>query len=88
MSNPFDSREASLSGPAHDIQPVLLSDSMNLPTVAPALYVQTGGVLSIVTVAGAARSVVVADFSILPVGVRRVNQTGTTAGGIHAMILA
>ena len=86
MSNPFDSREASLSGPAHDIQPVLLSDSVNLPTVALALYVQTGGVLSIV--AGAARSVVVADFSILPVGVRRVNQTGTTASGIHAMTLA
>lgn len=77
MSNPFDSREASLSGPAHDIQPVLLSDSVNLPTVALALYVQTGGVLSIV--AGAARSVVV---------VRRVNQTGTTANGIHAMTLA
>ena len=88
MSNPFDFREASLSGPAHDIQPVLLSDSVNLPTVALALYVQTGGVLSIVTVAGAARSVVVADFSILPVGVRRVNQTGTTASGIHAMTLA
>ena len=86
MSNPFDFREASLSGPAHDIQPVLLSDSVNLPTVALALYVQTGGVLSIV--AGAARSVVVADFSILPVGVRRVNQTGTTASGIHAMTLA
>ena len=79
MSNPFDSREASLSGPAHDIQPVLLSDSVNLPTVALALYVQTGGVLSIVTVAGAARSVV---------AVRRVNQTGTTANGIHAMTLA
>lgn len=79
MSNPFDFREASLSGPAHDIQPVLLSDSVNLPTVALALYVQTGGVLSIVTVAGAARSVVV---------VRRVNQTGTTANGIHAMTLA
>ncbi len=88
MSNPFDFREASLSGPAHDIRPVLLSDSVNLPTVALALYVQTGGVLSIVTVAGAARSVVVADFSILPVGVRRVNQTGTTASGIHAMTLA
>ena len=86
MSNPVDFRDASLSGPAHDIQPVLLSDSVNLPTVALALYVQTGGVLSIV--AGAARSVVVADFSILPVGVRRVNQTGTTANGIHAMTLA
>ena len=88
MPNPFDSREASLSGPAHDIQPVTPSDSVNLPNVALALYVETGGAISIVTVTGETRTVMVADFSILPVGVRRVNQTGTTAGGIHAMILA
>jgi hypothetical protein len=87
MPNPFDSREASLSGPAHDIVPVTPSDSLDLSIVALALYVQTGGNLSIVTEAGTARTVTVADFSILPVGVRRVNLTGTTATGIHAMIL-
>ena len=88
MPNPFDSREASLSGPAHDILPVTPSDSVDLSSVALALYVQTGGALSIVTVTGATRLLAVADFSILPVGVRRVNQTGTTATGIHAMVLA
>lgn len=88
MSNPFDNREASLAGPTNDILPVTPSDSVNLPTVALALYVQTGGTLSIVTEAETTRSVTVADFSFLPVGVRRVNLTGTTAAGIHAMVLA
>lgn len=88
MPNPFDSREASLSGPAHDILPVTPSDSVDLIHVALALYVQTGGNLAIVTEAGTTRTVAVADFSILPVGVRRVNLTGTTATGIHALVLA
>ncbi|MBP9181975.1 MAG: hypothetical protein KBF78_02485 [Fuscovulum sp.] len=88
MTNPFDSRESALSGPAHDLLPVTPSDSSDLPVVALALYVQTGGSLSIVTEAGNTRAVTVADFSILPVGVRRVHLTGTTAAGIHAMVLA
>jgi len=87
MSNPFEGRAASLSGPAHDILPVTLSDSVDMPNVALALYVQIGGTVSVLTEAGMVRTVVVADFSILPVGVRRVNQTGTTAAGIHAMVL-
>lgn len=88
MSSPFDNRSASLAGPANDVLPVTPSDSVDLPIVALALYVQTGGTLSIVTEAEASRVVTVADFSILPVAVRRVNQTGTTATGIHAMVLA
>lgn len=88
MSNPFDNRSASLAGPANDVLPVTPSDSVDLPLVALALYVQTGGALSIVTEAEVTRTVTVADFSILPVAVRRVNQTGTTATGIHAMVLA
>jgi len=87
MSNPFE-REVSLAGPTNDILPVTPSDSVNLPSVALALYVQTGGTLSILTEAETTRTVAVADFSILPVAVRRVNQTGTTAAGIHAMVLA
>jgi hypothetical protein len=86
--NPFQNRALSLSGPATDIIPVVPSDATDLTLVAPALYVTTGGLVSIVTVAGVARQVLVADFSILPVGVRRVNATGTTASGIHALVLA
>lgn len=88
MSNPFENRVSSLSGPATDIQPVTPDDAAQLPEVAIALYVETGGTLSIVTVRDTTRIVTVADQSILPVGVRQVNATGTTATGIHAMVIA
>ena len=88
MSNPFENRVSSLSGPATDLLPVTPDDVSALPEVAIALYVETGGALSIVTARGNARTVTVADRSILPVGVRQVNATGTSATGIHAMVIA
>lgn len=87
MTNPFSNRTSSLSGPATDIVPVTPDDNNDLTTIAIGLYVETGGAISLVSVTGAARTVTVADNSILPVGVRRVNATGTTATGIHAMVI-
>lgn len=87
MSNPFTRRTMSLSGPATDIVPVVPSDSANLADIALALYIETGGALTIEPVQGSVRTVQVADFSILPVGVKRVHATGTTALGIHALVL-
>lgn len=87
MSDPFKNRAPSLNGPANDLLPVTPSDTVDLSTVAVALLVETGGVLDFVTQAGEQRSVTVADQSILPVGTRRVNATGTTASGIHAFIV-
>lgn len=86
--NPFANRAASLSGPAVDALPVIPQDGADLPQVAIALYVETGGRLSLVTAKGETRSLMVADFSILPLGVRRVRATGTTATGVHALVLA
>lgn len=88
MSNPFENRVSSLSGPATDIVPVVPNDGAELSEVAIALYVEIGGTVSVVTVRGNTRSIVVSDQSILPVGVRQVNATGTTATGIHAMVIA
>ncbi len=88
MNNPFASRAASLQGPATDIIPVTPSDSHDLPNVAISLYVEKGGLVSFVTVWGTSRQVELPDFSLLPVGVRKVSATGTTASGIHAMVVA
>lgn len=85
MTNPFARRASTLSGPATDLAPVTPDDAADLPAVALALYVETGGTLVIDTVGGGTRSVAVADYSFLPVGVRRVRATGTTATGIHAV---
>lgn len=85
MNDPFRNRAVSLSGPMRDIAPVIPSDTTDLNDVAVALYVETGGAVSVVTVAGESRSIMVGDFFFLPVGVTRVLATGTTATGIHAL---
>ncbi len=85
--NPFKTREPSLAGPATDILPVTPDDASDLPEVALALYVEAGGSISIVTERGNTRTVVVDDLTILPVGTRRVRATGTTASGIHALVI-
>lgn len=86
--NPFAHRARSIHGPATDALPVTPDDAADFPMIAIALYVETGGVIVADTVAGETRTIAVADFSILPLGVRRVRATGTTANGIHAMVLA
>jgi hypothetical protein len=88
MTNPFASRSVSLSGPATDIVPVSPDDGQDLPDVAVALYVETGGTVALHSVAGGARVVSVTDFSILPVGTARVLATGTSASGIHALVVS
>ncbi|MBE0454306.1 spike base protein, RCAP_Rcc01079 family [Roseovarius autotrophicus] len=88
MNDPFATRMPSLAGPARDILPVVPDDTSDLPAVAVALYVEQGGAVRITTATGAQRTLNVADWSILPVGVRRVWATGTTAGGIGAMVVA
>ncbi|WP_208347305.1 spike base protein, RCAP_Rcc01079 family [Pseudaestuariivita rosea] len=87
MSNPFKNRTLPLNGPAADIAPVTPNDTQDLPDVALALYAETGGIIRFVSIKGAERTVEVADRAILPVGVTRVLQTGTTATGLHAFVL-
>lgn len=84
----FKAHALTAAGPATDILPVTPSDSTDLPVVASALYVVTGGTLSVVTVRNETRSIEVGDLSLLPVGIRRVRASGTTASGIHALVVA
>lgn len=86
--NIFDAHALTSAGPATDVLPVTPDDGIDLPIVASALYVVSGGALSIVTVRGQTRTIEVGDLSLLPVGVRRVRMTGTTASGIHALVVA
>lgn len=88
MSNPFADRSLATSSPARDIIPVTPSDSIELSTIATALYVENGGILVITTERGQSRTITVTDFAILPVGVKQVHATNTTATGIHALVLS
>lgn len=88
MANPYGGRAAPLSGPATDLFPVTPDDGADLPHAALALYAETGGVVVIDTVSGdAPRSVTLGDRAFLPVAVRRVRATGTTAAGLHALVV-
>ena len=87
MKNPFENRSPSLDGPATDILPVTPDDATDLPAVAIALYVETGGNLSFVSVQGQTRTLRVDDFTFLPVGARRGRAPGTTAQGLHALVV-
>lgn len=88
LMNPFANCAGSLSGPTTDALPVTPGDTVDLHHVAVGLYIETGGTIVIDTVKGETHTLMVADFSILPLGVRRVHATGTTATGIHALVLA
>lgn len=86
--NPFAHRARSIHGPATDALPFTPDDGVDLANVAIALYVEVEGAVVVDTVAGETRTLTVADFSLLPLGTTRVRATGTTAAGIHALVLA
>lgn len=74
-----------LADPAGDAFPVTPSDTAIIPSRA--LYVGASGDVAVVTAAG--NQVVFAgvpDGSIIPVRVRKVLSTGTTATGIVSLI--
>lgn len=87
MTNPFDTRTASLSGPGRDYLPVTPDDASDLSSTAIALYAETAGDICFDTVSGSTRTVAVPDFGWVLCGASRVRATGTTALGIHAVTL-
>ena len=87
MLNPFETRSTSLAGPGIDYAPVTPDDGADLPTIAVSLYVETGGDVSFVSQKGEVRTVALPDYGFLTCGVRKVNASGTTATGIHAILV-
>ncbi|MEM8597743.1 MAG: hypothetical protein AAGF76_14900 [Pseudomonadota bacterium] len=87
MTDPFRNRAGSAVGPGHDYVPVAPSDTTDLTDVAVALYVETGGAVTFDSVKNQVRTVTVPNFGYVLCGVRRVRATGTTASGIHAIVV-
>ncbi|MEL6769216.1 MAG: hypothetical protein AAFP17_18705 [Pseudomonadota bacterium] len=87
MDNPFAGRAGSPTGPGIDYVPVTPNDITDFDDVAVALYVETGGAVNFVSVKGGTRSVQLPNYGYLLCGVSRVNATGTTASGIHAIVV-
>lgn len=74
------------SGPAFDAFPITPDDDHDLEAPPDALYIVEAGDVAVVTLAGITRTIPVADHAILPVGVRRVLATGTSAAGIFGLV--
>ena len=87
MPNPFETRSTSLTGPGVDYAPVAPDDDVDLPDVAISLFVETGGTIAFTSQKGVNRVVQLPDYGFLACGVRRVRATGTTAAGIHAIVV-
>jgi hypothetical protein len=87
IDNPFENRAGSTVGPGIDYLPVTPDDLADFEDVAVALYVETGGQIRFLSVKGNERTVTLPNFGYLLCGVRRVNATGTTATGIHAIVV-
>lgn len=90
MGNPFQDRQVPFGGPSADLVPVVASNDTDLPDVALALYIETGGTLCFTSAAGEDRVVVVPDFHTMACGVQRVlvssGVSTTSASGIHAYV--
>lgn len=77
--NPFDKKPMELGAPAKDLKPATPSNTVDEDEVGVAFRAKTAGTVSFVTILGRTRSTDVVAGEIVPVGVRRINSTGTTA---------
>lgn len=78
--------KTSRQGPGFDMFPITPDDETDLPAPADALYIGTAGEITVITLAGETRTIPVYDYSLLPVGVSRVLETGTTAEQIFGIV--
>jgi len=86
-TNPFTSSGGNLSGFSRDVVPVTPSDEDDISPGGAALAIVckgTAGNVAFVTIEGNTRTYPIALGEILPTGITRVLDTGTTATGIWA----
>lgn len=89
MSDPFSSHASGQSAPATDAAAIVPDDGANLPRPARAIYVGGDGTLRVQMISGAVVDLAtVTGGTIYPLRVRRVMATGTSAGGLVALLCA
>lgn len=87
MEDRFDSLASGLESPATDGFAITPSDEDEFAEVTRALYIGTGGTVAAVLQSGAAVSFAnLGSGTLLPVRLRQVKATGTTASGLVGML--
>lgn len=90
MANPFKNLSGQLTGMVYDmieVTPNDGSDNVGTGNVAIGLYIESAGDVSFQNRDGNIRTVAVPDNFYLVCSVKRVRSTGTTASGIHALVV-
>jgi hypothetical protein len=65
--------------------PITPNDTQDLAALTTSVYVGTGGTLAVVAEDGTVTMITAPSGAILPIRIRRVNATGTTASGLIAL---
>lgn len=86
MANDPFGRRTGAAGPAATFDPVVPSDTADLPRIASAVRATGAGTVHCVTAAGDERTFSLAAGADFPCGIRKVFATGTTATGLLAFI--
>lgn len=86
MSDAFSTHADSVFSPARRLRAVTPSDSTDLTAgIAKALLIGVGGTISVIAADDTAAVTLTVEAGILPVRVKRVRATGTTATSIVAL---
>lgn len=87
MTDQFTNIASGVDGPATDAFAITPNDSADLVQVTRGLFVGAGGDVVIVTRAGTTATFTnIQGGAVLPLRVRRILATGTTASGIIGLI--
>ena len=90
MGDPFQGVSVQLNGSVYDMVPVTPNDgadNVGADNIAIGLYIEGEGNVTFHNKYGVSRTVAVPNNFYLICSVKRVLSTGTTATGIHAMVL-
>ena len=91
MANPFVyTNSPNQSGLVYDMIEVTPSDgtdNVGAGNIAIGLYIEAGGSVTFLNKDDNERTVIVPDYHTLTCSVKRVKSTGTTATGIHALVV-
>jgi hypothetical protein len=91
MANPFVyTNSPNQSGLVYDmfeVTPADGTDNVGAGNIAIGLYIEAGGSVTFLNKDGNERTVIVPDYHTLTCSVKRVKSTGTTATGIHALVV-
>lgn len=85
---PRDNFDIGINPPrvACDLLPITPNDSTDLVEAGYGLGASGAGTISFISARGVTRSVTIGANGYIPVGVRRVRATGTTATGIYTLL--